>query len=556
MQKIFSVPLNPKLNEQQYNQFLRFLTTYKDWIRDVYFTSRIAPFRQDAMGDVFVIEQYHQDAIDAALNIQRTLDIPVSATFNNIQVAPSQKNLDLFIKNFKPLYDAGIHSATIPHTHWMATGQIKAAFPKLYVKNTILRETHTAQEVVNLASYGFDYVNLDRDLMRDHDKLKEILRAKQHIKETFNRDISISLLANEGCAGGCSMMEEHFHFNNVREGAKPQYFHDVVSRVSCPKWEVTDNAISLKTADFPPWREDWLELLELGIDCIKMHGRESIERLEQTMNIISKFANNEPILYDTFDQYLQDNHLEDKPINVWRKKIKTCRFECWDCNYCDKVVAARSEPRFSELVNHVVDAVARSGVPTVRLPIPGLTSVRVQTLLNNLAQGVSTYMEVGTAMGATFCAVLKDNPLTATAIDNWKQDIQPMTMTTQALPANRIDTFMRNVNMYKGASTVNIIDSDALTLNVVPWLNSVQMWFYDGPHDRETTRQAVEHYWDTFTQEAILVFDDANWQPVVDGAREGIKSMSGHIGYEKLMLNDTEDAAAWWNGLYIAVIYK
>jgi predicted O-methyltransferase YrrM len=110
--------------------------------------------------------------------------------------------------------------------------------------------------------------------------------------------------------------------------------------------------------------------------------------------------------------------------------------------------------------------------------------------------------------------------------------------------------------MYKGASTVNIIDSDALTLNVVPWLNSVQMWFYDGPHDRETTRQAVEHYWDTFTQEAILVFDDANWQPVVDGAREGIKSMSGHIGYEKLMLNDTEDAAAWWNGLYIAVIYK
>jgi hypothetical protein len=26
------------------------------------------------------------------------------------------------------------------------------------------------------------------------------------------------------------------------------------------------------------------------------------------------------------------NHEE---LKSWRKKIKTCRFQCWDCNYCD-----------------------------------------------------------------------------------------------------------------------------------------------------------------------------------------------------------------------------
>ena len=136
-----------------------------------------------------ILLMWYQYAIDAAINIQKFTGVPLSATFNNIQVPPTQKNLDLFIYHFKPLYDAGIHTATIPHTHWMATGQIQKAFPKLKIKNTILRDVRTATEIVNLAKYGFDYINLDRDLMRDRDTLMRLKEAKVWIKENLGKDI-------------------------------------------------------------------------------------------------------------------------------------------------------------------------------------------------------------------------------------------------------------------------------------------------------------------------------------------------------------------------------
>ena len=396
MQKIFSVPLNPKLSKEEFEEFLQFLSAYKHLIYDVYFTSRISPFEQDAMGDIFVMNEDYSHAIDMAIYIQKALEIPISATFNNIQVPPTQKNLDLFIKNFKPMYDAGVRIATIPHTHWMATGQIKRAFPELMVKNTILRDVRTATEIVNLAKYGFDYINLDRDLMRDRDALLRIKEAKIWIKENLGKDIKISLLANEGCLGNCPMMVEHFEYNNTRLGNDPQYFNDPISRVSCPKWDFMDPAVHLKTADLPPWKADWEELInDCGIDVFKMHGREAVSRLFETMEIIRKWDRNEEILIETFNRYLEETNLKERPIDIWRDKIKNCKFDCWECQYCDKIYKAKTTLDHSDLVKHVVSCVETSGVPSVRVDVPGLSSPRVQTLLNSIARGVDSYLEIG-----------------------------------------------------------------------------------------------------------------------------------------------------------------
>lgn len=555
MNNIFSIPLNPKLSPEQYQEFIEFVLNYKHLIYDIYFTSRIPPFRQDAMGDVFVFDEDQGYAVEVALKIQEYTGVPVSATFNNITVPPTQQNLDTFIHNFKPIYDAGVRIATIPHTHWMATGQIQAAFPELFVKNTILRDVRTATEVVNLAKYGFNYINLDRDLMRDRDTLLRLKEAKQWIKKNLGKEIKFSLLANEGCVGNCPMMVEHFEFNNNREGASPQYFNDPISRVSCPLWNVEDPSSHLKKANLPPWKADWEEFInDLGIDVFKMHGREAISRMYETMEIVKKWDRNEILLNNDFPQYLRETDLLNKPIDIWREKIKNCKFDCWECQYCDKIYEAKSAIDHSDLVKHTADCIARSGVPNIFLDIPGLTSPRVQTLLNSLAQGVETYLEVGSYQGATLCAVLQNNPITAVAVDKWEEQIKSQNGDIDE--PNDINIFFENIEKHRGKSIVNVLNSDLFEVDIMPMQNSMRMFFYDGPHDQETVKKAVEYYWPALTDEAILVFDDANWRGVVDGARDGINACEGFAVYEKMLLNSQENKNEWWNGLYIVVVRK
>lgn len=556
MKKIFSIPLNPKLNEQQFNEFYSFCDQYKDWIYDIYFTSRIAPFHQDAMGDIFPIEEDKFNLIENALNMQKHLGINISATFNNTTVPPTQKNLDTFIKNFKPLYDAGIRNITIPHTHWMATGQIKAAFPEIFVKNTILRDVRTAVEVVNLVKAGFDYINLDRDLMRDRDTLFRLKEAKKWIKENLNKEIKFSLLANEGCLGACPMMVEHFEYNNTRSHPQPQYFNDPISRVSCPKWEVEDPAVFLKTANFSPWKEDWDDYLDnLGIDVFKMHGRESIDRLYESTTLIKRFVAGEKFVWDSFENWIKESNLEERPIAVWREKIKNCKFDCWECQYCDKIHEKKSPWDYSDLVKHVAQSVLDSGVPKINNKIPGLTSMRVQTLLNSIASGVGTYLEVGSYLGATACAALQNNTLTAFFVDKWEENLQPNS-DNSVLTENNKEKFLENIEKYQGQSQISVYDCDLFEAPIDLMYNKIQMFFYDGPHDKESTKQAVQYYWSTFKNEAVLIFDDANWEGVIDGANEGIVDMQGQIVYKKAILNSEENSSEWWNGLYIVIIRK
>jgi hypothetical protein len=114
----------------------------------------------------------------------------------------------------------------------------------------------------------------------------------------------------------------------VREKDDPQYFNDSISRVSCSTWDEKDPAASLKAATIPPWKKDWEEFIDLGIDVFKMHGRENAMRLMESMTIISRWKNNEEILHPQFNDYIEDVSLEERPIDIWREKIKTCKFDC------------------------------------------------------------------------------------------------------------------------------------------------------------------------------------------------------------------------------------
>lgn len=543
--KIFSIPLNPKLNESQIQHFVAFCQEYRDWIYDIYFTCRIPPFLQDAMGDVFIQTQDNLVAIENALAVSEYTGIPLSATFNNIEVRPSQHNLDLWIRNFRRLYDQGLRSVTIPHTHWVMTGQIQAEFPELFIKNTILRNVREPNEVANLAQAGFHYVNLDRDLMRDHDRLKQI----QRVKNKFG--IKLSLLANEGCLGGCPVMDEHFQFNNTRSTG-PQYFNDPISRVSCPKWDHTDNAIPLKTADFPPWRQDWMEFLDMGIDVFKMHGRESQERLWETFDLIQRFARGDEILFDNFNDYLRETNLENKPIQIWRNKIKTCRFDCWDCNYCDRVWLSRGN-NINKKIAAVANAISDSVNVKLKNKVDGITSDRCRQLLNQLGQLSTAYLEIGVLNGGTFCSVLENNDLQTYAVDHWQHSTQAANGSTDIHASKQ--TFINNVRQYRGRNRIKVFDCDFLSVDL-DQIDYIDFMFYDADHSAQSTSQAVTYFADKFVDETILVFDDANFDGVVAGATQGIEQSGFDIVYKKIILNDTEDANQWWNGVFVCVVKR
>ena len=528
--RVFSLPINPKLSEEFVtNTFLPFLKEYREYILDLYFTCRIPPFDQDAMGDCFTV---NEALIESACYISNQSDIPLSATFNNIWVRPDQKNLDLWIKEFAPVYNSGVRVVTLPHTSWVSTGQIQAAFPELFIKNTILREVTKPSEIVSLAEAGFNYINLDRDLMRDQEQLIRIRKAKDYCK-FLGKPVMLSMLVNETCWGGCPIMPEHYQYNSTRTKDDPIFFASPISRVSCSTWDIEHPEADLKQANLPPWRDDWEEMLELGIDTFKLHGRESMMRLQESMDLIKRWADNEEYMFPEYKKYEKQLQMKESPLKKWREKIKTCKFDCWDCNYCEAVVEAHMKK--SELVMHpqvetCIEAFNNSGKylsnhrtydpkdPSAYYNVEGLTSPRVRHFLNNLcSQEGAVYLEVGVYAGSTFCAAVQNNDMVAAyANDNWSQpNLQPAREDLELTLENvTVDTFVKNLQENVTTETldfdIQVLNGDSSGLGKKDFKHNVNIIFYDGDNSegkmREFFLNMIEFTEDVFT----LVVDDAN----------------------------------------------
>ena len=566
-QKIFSLPINPKLDSEVINSvYIPFLKEHSDLIYDLYFTSRIAPFHQDAMGEVFIGgEDADVNVIKQALYISQETGIPLSATFNNIHVPPTQQNLDIFIENFKYLYAVGIKMATLPHTSWVMTGQIQKEFPDLFIKNTILREVTKPNEIVSLAKAGFHYINLDRDLMRDRDTLLKIKEAKEYCA-SIGKPVKISLLTNESCWGGCPIMPEHYHFNNTREPGTPQYFNDGISRVSCSTWDLEDSATALKAANLPPWKKDWEEFIDLGIDVFKMHGRESAFKLQNSMDAIHRWKLDEEYIFPEFKKYSDDVHLAEKPIDVWREKIKNCKFDCWNCHYCEVVIENSFKKEdinyLDSYVERCLNSINKSYLKESnykKQKIQGLSSDLVKHLLNNLCNDENTvYLETGVYMGSTFFAATDSNNIPAFAVDNFSENVKPIMkhVPWREYPspedelefnwshlAKETDVFIK-----KSVTDVTEEDLNGLKPNVV---------FYDSDHSFEGQLKSLNSITPLLADKFILVIDDANFMEVIESANEYVRSNEFKVLYDRKILSKIpEDANDFWNGIQIFVLEK
>ena len=185
--------------------------------------------------------------------------------------------------------------------------------------------------------------------------------------------------------------------------------------------------------------------------------------------------------------------------------------------------------------------------------VPGLSSPRIDKLLNELGKISTAYLEIGCLSGRTFSSTIAGNKLNAYAVDLWKEGVAAENGSIDITVTK--NDFVRNILPYKGENKIKIFDCDFIDVDN-SGIKNVDLFLYDGDHSYESTKLAVEYFADTFAEECILIFDDANWNGVVDGAVAGIQKAGLTIQYEKKMLNSIEDELMWWNGLYIVVIKK
>ena len=346
----FTISVSPSLNRANLKiltseAILNRLRKNSDRINEINFTCHIPPFMQDAHG-VYLSDAENEIHLGEMIEIQEKTGILVSPVFNNIYTANTYRNLELFIDNFKRLYDLGIRSVSIPHIIWLKMGLLRKTFPELKIKNTVLRRVRSGQEFWNHAEAGYDYINLDRVIVRDHRALQEILSAQKQFEEKTGKHVLTSILTGEGCLGSCPLWEEHYQHTlthpDINENLEknleifryPQNF-------SCLAF--TDSSIlPLISVGLPCFREDLNDICKY-FDIIKLGGRRAFQGISDNLSLIEAFFSSEDeFVFDPPEiiEYLSKNSRKYGELLLrWRKKVKNCRFQCWNCNECSNLIA-------------------------------------------------------------------------------------------------------------------------------------------------------------------------------------------------------------------------
>ena len=478
-----------------------------------------------------------QEIIDKYDGIIRKSFVDFGISFDNYSRTSSKIHHDTASEFFKKLYDKGVRIVTIPHTLWMLTGRFQKEYPDVLIKNTILRNTQRANEVIKQVEAGFHYINFDRDLMRDEDTLKRMQDVKKYCKEKLGVNVKYSLLANEGCWGNCPVQDEHFLYNNTRsKGNQPTYFQTDISYFSCPKWEEQDPAYHWRIANFPPFKDEWDRLLTY-IDVIKMHGRESVSRLFETLKIIEKFANNEQILYTDFEIFIKDNKFAQKRIDVWKTTIR------------DTVKTALTKSKNNE-----------SKISEKTKNLPGLTSEKVKHFINNLCELPDCkYLEAGVFQGSIFAAAVERNDLVATAIDNFSESsIVPMdsNVNINSEKGNNKEIFLRNIKDLVLNKQVNIIDSNVFEADLNKISLKSNVIFMDIEHTYESHYNFLNKFYEKIDNTFVYVVDDWNWLQVRDATFKSIEDLKLKTLFKEEIFTKGEDKNDYWNGLGIFVLNK
>lgn len=178
------------------------------------------------------------------------------------------------------------------------------------------------------------------------------------------------------------------------------------------------------------------------------------------------------------------------------------------------------------------------------LNIDGMSGAITRHFYNNvLSMENARYLEIGTWKGSSTCSAMFGNEADVVCVDNWSEfgDVKRY--------------FLENVDKFKGANRLTIIEKDAFTTNISDFPHKFNIYLYDGHHSIESHAKSLTHLIDAMDDVFIFIVDDWDWQDTKTGTHQALAQLGLIVEYEQTYENPS-GGQGWWNGCWVAVLRK
>ena len=202
-------------------------------------------------------------------------------------------------------------------------------------------------------------------------------------------------------------------------------------------------------------------------------------------------------------------------------------------------------------IEHIEKAIAKaerreSKLTQEAMEVPGFTGKKVRHFLNNITDfSGCRYLEVGCYKGATLSSAMFKNEMGRWGIDNFSQfGGSKAVLSASVLKATGME--------------VNIIEADCFSVNTTQeGILSVNVYFFDGRHDRESQRMALEYYYQAMEGRFIFLVDDFDDKDVRGGTYRAISDIGPRVLFGRELRGGAGgDAEGWWNGIGVFLLEK
>ena len=196
-----------------------------------------------------------------------------------------------------------------------------------------------------------------------------------------------------------------------------------------------------------------------------------------------------------------------------------------------------------------------SKLSPLALSIPMLGSLRIRHLLNNLGAISTSFIDVGSHIGGSYCSAVykNDNLKYSAVVDSWASD--------ETTGRNCFQEFSDNSLLCKPIELELLVEkSDCFSVDLSQFKHPFDLYSYDAGHSKEDQKNALIYYMPVLAEEFIYCCDDWCYQEVKQGTLEGIKEGGYEILYEAELINETPGDEhlneEWWRGYYVALLKK